>query len=358
MNRRCLIVACSLAFGCSEPCEPAPTGDLGDPTAWEQAFLERGGLPASPEPQFLTAEDGLQLAYRDWTPDGWDGSGSMALVLHGSSAYGELYATWGEAMAGQGVLTRIVDLRGHGLSTCITKDECASDDARSYVDDGKYWPGRPGDALDDSQHARDVGLHLESMRAQWPEARLVLMGHSSGAGLVARTIEGRGMAGLDGAVLVSPFHHPDQPQNSLMTWDCGRGVGTAYAQISLPALGDAMRDNPHRYVLDLVKNEEYRTPLDTVRYTATTLNGLAVRDPDRFVEAFAGATLWITGDRDSLLDPDQSREEFDRMPGGQAFITVADTSHVGVTWSVEVARQVAAFAVDPANVTSGTIQPE
>ncbi len=355
--RWAIILSFAPLVACGEPCEPAPEGDLGEPTAWERAYLDGGGLPQSPSPEFLDAEDGLSLAYRDWTPDSWDGTGAMALLLHGSSAYGELYAQIGQTMAQEGVLVRIVDLRGHGLSSCVTRTECGTESPRTYVDDGAYWVGRPGDALDESQHARDVIAHLEDMRARWPGAQPTLMGHSSGAGLVARVIESRGMAGIGGAILLAPFNHPDQPQNDLISWDCGRGVGTTYAQIDLGALGDAMRDNPHRYVLDLVKNEDYRADLDTVRYTANTMIGLSVEDPDRFHAAFTGPTLWVAGDQDALLDLQLSREEFDRMPGGAAFVSVNDTTHVGVTWSAGVARQCAAFAIDPSSVRSGSIDP-
>lgn len=262
----------------------------------------------------------------------------------------------GEEMAREGVLVRIVDLRGHGLSACVTASECGTT-APPYVDDGAYWPGRPGDARDESQHSRDVALHLEDMRSRWSQARLVLMGHSSGAGLVSRVVEAHGMSGIDGAILVAPFNHPDQPQNQLLSWDCGRGVGTAYAQVDLGALGDAIRDNPHRYVIDLVKNDAYQTDLDTRRYTSTTMLGLAVRDADRFHAAFTGPTLWIAGDEDALLGVEASREEFERMPGGAAFVSVIGTSHVGVTWSAGVARRCAAFAKDPSNVQTGSIEP-
>lgn len=355
--RGLLVLAVAMVASCQEPCRPAPEGDLGEPTAWEQEFLAGGGLPESPPPEFLAAEDGLPLAYRDWVPQGWDGSGAMVLVLHGSSAYGELYGALGQGMAAEGVLARVVDLRGHGLSACVREGVCGTAETRTYADDGAYWVGRPGDARDESQHARDVDLHLEDMRARWPEASVVLMGHSSGGGLVSRYIEGAGMAGLDAAILLAPFNHPDQPQNDLTSWDCGRGVGTAYAQVDLGALGDAMRDNPHRYVLDLVKNEDYRADLDTTRYTATTMLGLSVRDEERFHAAFTGPTLWVAGEDDALLDLDASRAEFERMPGGAAFVAVRGTSHVGVTWSEGVARACAAFATDPSSVASGTIDP-
>ncbi len=57
------------------------------------------------------------------------------------------------------------------------------------------------------------------------------------------------------------------------------------------------------------------------------------------------------------MDVASSRDEFEKLPGGAAFVTVADTSHVGVTWSRGVAQACAEVAKDVASVGSGTIEP-
>jgi len=349
-------VLCKLA-ACSTDCEPAPEGSLGDPTAWEAAYLSGDGAPSPPDYAHLTAGDSFSLAYVDWVPDGWDGSGPAMVLVHGSSAHGALYATLGSGLADRGVYARLIDMRGHGMSRCPSPDSCDPTATPDYSDDGVYWPGRPGDALDEHQLVRDLGEHLDDLRRRFPGASLLLAGHSSGAGLVSRTVETAGAAGLAGVALLAPFNHPEQPQVELDAWECGAVVGTEYAQVDLGALGDARRGNPHRYVLSLNKQPEYQDALDTLQYTYSLNQGLAVMDPDAFHQAFTLPTLWIAGQEDELLDLDASRGEFERLPGGVAFVEVADTSHVGVSWSDGVAEALAAFAVDPAGQRSGVIEP-
>jgi alpha-beta hydrolase superfamily lysophospholipase len=313
--------------------------------------------PEPPQTAFLAGEEGLALAYADWVPEDWDGTGSVVLFVHGSSAHGALYATLGQGLSSRGVYARLIDMRGHGLSRCPKAGDCDPFQTPTYTDDGDYWPGRPGDALDEHQLARDLNAHLDDLRARAPDARLVLAGHSSGAGLVSRTLETTGTNGLAGAALLAPFNHPEQPQVTLGSWECGSIVGTEYAQVDLGALGDARRGNPHRYVLTLNKQPDYQDPLDTLQYTYSLNQGLAVTDAETFHQAFVLPTLWVAGQEDQMLDLEASRGEFERLPYGSAFVEVAETSHVGVSWSDGVAAVLAAFAVDPDSVQSGVIEP-
>jgi alpha-beta hydrolase superfamily lysophospholipase len=343
-----LIVTLAVVLvGCEPRCESEPPGSIGEPTSWEADFLRERRLPRAPPLANLRAEDGLALAFSDYVPDGWRGQGQVVLFVHGSSARGALYSAMGEGLRRRGVFARLIDLRGHGGSRCVRPAECGGTSEVSFVDDGQTWPGRPGDAKDVSQHARDVSTHLTDLRTRYPAARLFLAGHSSGAGLVTRVVQTQGMSGLSGAMLLAPFIHPEQPQNDVKTWECGRVVGTTYARVDLGALGDAQRGNPHRYVLRLEKNPAYADPLDTLRYTYTTMLGLAATDPTSFHAAFTGPTLWVQGDSDALFELEASRAEFSRLPGGRAFVVVEQTSHVGVIWSDTVAGLLADFAVDP-----------
>ncbi len=344
-------------MACTEECEPAPEGSLGEPTDWEAEFLEAGESPEPPASATLDAEDRLPLAYADWIPEDWDGTGPVVLLLHGSSAHGALYASLGQGLSDAGVYARLVDLRGHGMSRCPDPVDCDPTATPSYTDDGDYWPGRPGDALDEHQLVRDVHVHLADLEASFPDARFLLAGHSSGGGLVSRTIETTGVRGLTGAILLAPFNHLEQPQVSLDSWECGTIVGTPYAQVDLGALGDARRGNPHRYVISLNKQPEYTTPLDTLQYTYALNQGFAVTDPEGFHQAFTLPTLWVAGQEDAMLDLEASRSEFERLPGGMAFVEVVDTSHVGVSWSAGVAEVLADFAHDVGSVRSGVIEP-
>lgn len=334
--------------GCEPECEPAPEGSLGELTSWEQEFVLGDNLPSPPSIEYLEAEDGLELAYTDWIPDDWDGSGEIVLLVHGSSAYGELYGVLGERLAARGVLARLIDVRGHGRSRCAPPSQCGEDANPDQVeDDGSYWPGRPGDLADVNQITRDLHGHFEALATQWPEAGLWIAGHSSGGGVVSRYVEHVGMSHLEGAILLAPFNHPEQPQNDLGEWECGRVAGTPYAQVDVGALGDAMRSAPHRYVLSLHKTESQSAPLDTLRYSFTMMSGMAASDADDFHAAYVKPTLWIAGAEDALLDEQRSREEFERLPGGRAFVVMSETSHVGVTWSSTVGDVMADFIEDP-----------
>ncbi len=346
-----------LLTACSEPCEPVPEGGLGELTAWEADYADSAQWPDPPEVEYLDGEDGLPLAYTDWLPDDWDGTGPVVVLVHGSSAHGGLYSVLGEGLAARGVLARLIDMRGHGLSRCPVLPDCDPAELPSYTDDGSYWPGRPGDALDEHQLVRDLQAHAQALEGSWPEASMGLAGHSSGGGLVSRAIETSGAQGAVGVALIAPFNHPEQPQVELGSWECGAIVGTPYAQVDLGALGDARRGNAHRYVISLHKEPEYQDALDTLQYTYALNQGLAVTDPDQFHQAFAVPTLWVAGREDTMLDLEASRAEFERMPGATAFVEVEDTSHVGLTWSDGVAGALAAFAHDPEAASSGVIEP-
>lgn len=362
MNHASLRFAlCGFALlSCSPtPCENPTTDTLGELTAWEREYI--GGPPAlPPPPAFLPAEDGLALAYHEWIPETWDGTGAVVLMVPGSSAYAELYTPLGEGLAARGVFTRIIDVRGHGRSTCDANGTCGRPPTGGYTsdDDGRYWVGRPGDSRDENQIIRDLSRHVSDLHERWPDARLTLSGHSSGGGVISRYVEHGGLAGVDGVALLAPFNHFDQPQNLPPTPPlCPDTAGSAYAQVDLAALGAALRGDRHRYVLNFIKDPALTTTLDTLRYTYTTMTGMAANNPDDFLAAYSGPLLWIAASDDALLDLEQSREQFLRVPGGGAFVEVTDTSHVGLSWSDAVAELVARWSLDPTQVSSGTIDP-
>lgn len=338
-------LALLLLVGCAPPPECA-LGDepLGALTAWERALVEGPGLPAAPEPAFLPGEEGLGLAHRTWKPDGWDGTGAAVVFVPGSTAHSELYAVLGQGLASRGVLARIIDVRGHGLSACAGPSDCA-DPAfadRTVPDDERYYPGRMGDSRDANQIVRDLGAHLEALRSAWPAASVHLGGHSSGAGVVSRYVEHAGASGISSAALLAPYHHADQPQvRPEVVLDCADTVGTDYARVDLGALGAALRGAVHRYVISFHKGAELTEPLDALAYTWTTLEGMATTDPDAFWSAWTVPVLLVAAEEDHLLDPDGSERELRKAAGGGQFALIGDTSHVGLSWSDEVAAVLA-----------------
>ena len=54
---------------------------------WEREFVRtEAELYQAPEAETLEAEDGLQLAYREWVPKEWNGAGEIYLIVPGSPA--------------------------------------------------------------------------------------------------------------------------------------------------------------------------------------------------------------------------------------------------------------------------------
>jgi alpha-beta hydrolase superfamily lysophospholipase len=330
--------------GPAAECQIDDDAPLGALTDWEQALVEGDAGPTNPEAAFLTAEDGLPLAHRDWVPLDWDGTGPVTVVVPGSTAHSEQYARLGAGLSDLGVYARVIDVRGHGRSVCASATDC-SDRAytpRVAVDDQAYFSGRLGDSADENQLVRDLNLHLADLRAGWPEASLHLVGHSSGGGLVSRLVENAGAGDLSSVALLAPYNHPDQPQvRPEMLLDCEDIAGTTYARVDLGAVGAALRGDVHRYVSTFHKGEAYTQPLDTLSYTWTTLSGMSARDPDGFWRAYTMPLLFVAADSDHVLDPAMSLEQAERAAGEVRFYLADDTSHVGLSWSEDVAAEIA-----------------
>ena len=351
----CLVGLVSAGVGCGEPECVTGTGGLGEPSAWERALLEGPGLPQAPEPSFLMGEEGVPLAYR--TSGVVDDPPTVVVFVHGSSAHSREYSAISVGLANVGVQGRLVDVRGHGLSICRPDGNCSdpADIPRTFDDNGRYYPGRIGDARDANQFVRDLSAHLADIRSSHPEARLCLAGHSSGAGLVSRYVENVGFAGLDAVALVAPHHHAEQPQNEDLEV-CGGVLDNGYAVVDLGAVGAALRGDKHRYTLSFRKEPEYTDPLDTLKNSFTTMLGMQTSDATTFLDAYTEPILWVAAEDDALLELEVQRQEFEKMPGGGAFVVFEETSHVGLAWSVGVGETVGRWCNGEA-VEGGNVAP-
>jgi len=344
MNTRIAWLLVGMTSGCAEDACPYGNTPLGTLTQWEQTWLDAGGAPESPEAETLLGEDGLQLAYRDWVPADWTGEGAVAVVVPGAGSHSEPYGQLGATMSELGVYTRIIDVRGHGRSVCESVLSCVdpAHTPRQPDDNGQYYPGRVGDSADPGQLARDLGDHLSELRDLWPAASQHLVGHSSGGGLVSRYVEMAGARGLASVALLAPYNHPDQPQvRPAAKVDCSDTSGTDFARTDTGALGDALRGNPHRYVLTLHKGPALTEPLDTLAYSWTASQAMSTTDPEGFWRAHTAPLLVVAAQEDALFDPMETARQAGLAAGPSEYVEVTDTSHMGLAWSAEVATVVA-----------------
>lgn len=157
-------------------------------SATEPGGLDFGRLPFGVETaalQFYTARDGASLGYRQW--DSAAPGAPLLVAVHGSGWHGAQFQALGAVLAGQGLADVVApDLRGHGPD-----------------------PARRGDIDHIGQFEQDLA-DLIATRAK-PGQKVVMLGHSSGGGLVLRHA-GAGLGQpLDGAILLAPFLQHDAP---------------------------------------------------------------------------------------------------------------------------------------------------
>lgn len=165
---------------------------LNDVAVWdvegvERAFAEQslarlralsGDLSVTP--LFVTARDGIELAYRRYP-----GDPARAIVLvHGAAGHGGHLHTLASRIAGQGAGTVYVpDMRGHGLSGRRRGHAVA------YPD----------------QMVEDIGVILEAVARDHPAAPIVLGGHSAGGGLALRCCSDALCDRVSALLLLAPF---------------------------------------------------------------------------------------------------------------------------------------------------------
>nr|WP_325250605.1 alpha/beta fold hydrolase [Amylibacter sp.] len=139
------------------------------------AKLDVTGDPV--EPVTFLARDGTKLAVRTHGGQG----GPLAVVVHGSGGHGAAYDWLGARIAAQtGAQVLVPDLRGHGVN-----------------------PAPKGDVAYIGQLEDDLADLIAQYRTEGQ--KLLLLGHSSGGGLVVRFAGGDYGDTVDAAVLLAPF---------------------------------------------------------------------------------------------------------------------------------------------------------
>jgi alpha-beta hydrolase superfamily lysophospholipase len=314
---------------------------------WEQAFVRtEADLYAAPEPRFVIAEDGLRLAYREWIPDKWSGSGQIYLIVPGSTSHSLHFRFLGSALSDRGILTRVIDLRGTGFSVCKSAEDCGSPaeyTSRVAVDDGAYFPGRIGDAADANQIARDLETHLRDLRAKWPGARVHLSGHSSGGGLICRFVEtvGRDESKelerlVDSIVLLAPFVHWNYTANT--------PANSKYSTLHMPTVMEVARGATHRYTVGFNLGDRRDDPWVVWKWTQEMASAMAAYGPTSAWPFFTVPTAYVIGTREELFDIDKARKEHAKAASPGPFVVLDGASHIGMRWREDLADFMASFA--------------
>lgn len=148
-----------------------------------EASFAAVSAPQGPQPPRVRRLDrpGGRIAYRHYRAPG---ARAALVLIHGSGCFGDLFQRMATEVARRGAAhVFTLDMRGHGLSD-----------------------GAPGHAMDGPlQAAEDAAAFIDHVRGQLPGVKLVLGGHSAGAGVMLRLAAGAAARGIDGYVFLAPW---------------------------------------------------------------------------------------------------------------------------------------------------------
>jgi alpha-beta hydrolase superfamily lysophospholipase len=135
--------------------------------------------PVSMRELEFTADDGVEVCYRRWDPNG--AARAVVVIVHGASEHSGRYARFAEALRHNGCAVYALDLRGHGRTAASTGF-------------GVMGAGGIDGLLSDVHQLRDLAC------GEYPSVPVVLFGHSMGS-LIAQAFVERFGDALSGYVL-------------------------------------------------------------------------------------------------------------------------------------------------------------
>jgi alpha-beta hydrolase superfamily lysophospholipase len=236
------------------------------------AYRKSMDYSALPELSRFQARDGTELAYRHY-PAHTPSTGRIAVVVHGSSgsSQGAVHVL-SLALAGRGVQTYAVDIRGHGAS------------------------GNRGDIAYLGQLEDDMADLVTEIRKADPTAPLTLLGHSSGGGFALRIAGSAIQNQFTRTVLLAPYLGYDAPSSRpnaggwanpdiprFLALSVLRKLGLPWAE-SLPTIAFAVPPDSsqrltatysYRLMRDFAASHDYRADLAAATKPMTIFSGSA-----------------------------------------------------------------------------------
>jgi pimeloyl-ACP methyl ester carboxylesterase len=294
--------------------------------AWPQRAPKAGGLDFTAQlaqnnaPIALQSQamrDGYALPFRAISgPVG----APLLVMIHGSGWHGMQFEGLAAALALRGDIL-IPDLRGHGIA-----------------------PQRRGD-IDYIGQFEDDLADLITARAR-PGQKVVLLGHSSGGGLVIRFAGGAHRDMISGAVLLAPFLHHAAPTT--------RPNSGGWAQINLPRIiGLSILNRAGITALNGLKIVRFAMPdavlngplgaTATTAYSYRLNTSFAPRDDYMADLAALPPYLLVVGQADESFVADAYAPLLGRAGAKGAVHILPDVTHLGVVNDANTAALVAKY---------------
>jgi len=264
---------------------------------------------------YFTSFDLTRLAYREILPSDFR---TMLVFIHGTAAQSKLYLPLADTLRRYGIATALLDLRGHGLSE-----------------------GARGDAKNTTALARDIKLFLDTLRAKYPEKKIILGGHSLGAGACLKYLsffyERQSLyRPPDGLVLMSGGFYPNPNRVR-----ASRSKQGAFARVnplqSFLLIPDILLDLHPKAVEVLLPNdslvrEAVAKKLLTTHYALTFFLAAFPIDVMEAYRQVKFPTLLVIGKDDELLRVSDAEYTLSRLQTKEKSLIVSDANHINVVW--------------------------
>jgi alpha-beta hydrolase superfamily lysophospholipase len=244
-----------------------------------------------PEVARFQARDGTELAYRRYAPRA-AAIDRIAIVVHGSSGGSPAVHALAKSLAGRGIETYAVDMRGHGAS------------------------GTRGDIAYVGQLEDDLADLVGQIRRNNASAPIVLLGHSAGGGFALRVAASPIRQLFARTILLAPYLGYDAPTNRPQSggWanaDIPRFLGIRLLHAvgigccdALPVLAFAVRPNSQRFqtgiysyrlMTNFAVDRDYRRNLAAATRPITIMAGKndELMLADNYAEAVRGITASV-----------------------------------------------------------------
>lgn len=304
-----------------EPDAPIILGTFSTETGLAPSFPQgyfgaRGGLPPQSPIQM---RDGARLLLREYAAD----AETVMLVLHGSTTHDVSYAPLARFLAAR-KLARVftLTLRGHGLSD-----------------------GARGDVSYIAQCADDVADTLAYLRTTTHAEKIILLGHSLGAGLTLRFCESRYAETVDGYILLAPYVGTRTPLQDRKTHVIAAQPHWRNAILLTFVNAVGVTRWNHLPVLDFEILPGFQTPMEVARYSYRGWTAFSpTRRFDRALTKLQKPMLVVLSEGDELFVAHKLQSLFANAPRVKC-VTIREPTHSGIAFHPQAFEQTEAWLV-------------
>ncbi len=258
-----------------------------------------------PAPDKLPVHHGTPITFRVWPASAAAGEPALVVIaIHGSSASSASIHPLGKALSAQGITVYAPDIRGHGATG-----------VRGDID----YAGE----LDD-----DMTDFVAMVRARHPNAKLVLMGFSSGGGYALHVAALPLGKALERAVLLSPMLGPFAPTYK---------HDANYAKPFMPRIiAIALLDRVGIHAFDHLTTlslaiDPARTDILTGHYSWLLMRAFGTNDYAADLRNTRTPLAVVVGQNDELFAADKFAPTIDAVRPGTPVAIVPGLSHTALT---------------------------